>query len=127
MSTVIPTFEMYNGNNQLYSRPLPMIIIQANPFNEVARKHIEKQTGLAFEEKPWHQWEAQPTSYDQYMRLFLTYNFKTRYYNNWQYNNTLVLRFDHHHGFDVTSICYDCIQHNHIRVNDLRPGDRLKC
>lgn len=127
MSTQIPTFEMYNGNDQLYSRPLPKIIINTKSFTDAARKHVAKQTGLEFTEKPWNCWEAQPTSFEQYMKLFLTYNFKTRYYNNWNDKNTLYLRFDHHHGFDVTSICKSCVEHNHIRVHGLEDGDRLAC
>lgn len=126
METQIPTFEMYNGNGQLYSRQLPKIIIQGK-INDVALAHLEKQTGLTFTKDHWGHYHAQPTSYDQYMRLFLTYNFKTRYYNNWDQNNTLMMRFDHHHGFDVSSVCYDCVKHNHIHLGDLKPGDRLAC
>lgn len=127
METVsLPTFEMFNGNNQLYTRELPKIIIQGT-INDVALAHLERQTGLSFTKDHWGHLHAQPISFDQYMRVFLTYNFKTRYYNNNNYRNTLVLRFDHHHGFDVTSICKACVDHNHIHVPDLGADDRLAC
>lgn len=120
------TFKMFNGNGQEYTRTLPKILIQTKEINDVALMHITKQTGLTLT-KTGVGYEAQPESFDQYMKLFLTYNFKTRYYNNWNYSNTLVLKFDHHVGFQVDSICYMCCVENNISTNGLAPHERLMC
>jgi hypothetical protein len=52
---------------------------------------------------------------------------KIRYYDNWKWRNTLILKNDHHNGFNVESICYDCVKYNNIHLGDLKPGDRLAC
>ena len=123
------TLTLINGNNQQYNIGLPKVIILAK-LNDVATEHIYKNTGLLFRESKTgmiNSIEAQPHSSEQIAKLFMTYNFKTRYYNNWDYKNTIVLKFDHHVGFDVDSICYDCCRENHINVNGLKQGDRLSC
>ena len=122
----LPTFEMFNGNGQTYTRELPLIFWQTSEINETALAHIKKQTGLLFIKTSWG-YQAQPESFDQYMRLFLTYNFKTRYYNNATHHNTLFIKSDHHVGFDVDSICYMCAKENRITTNGLAPHERLSC
>ena len=119
---------LYNGNEQQYTINLPLIKILTNDIiNPVALNHIEKNTGLKFVKDTWNNYFAQPTESNQIVRLFLTYNFKTRYYNNWDIKNTIFLKFDHHVGFDVDSICPDCIKYNHIPVNDIEKITRLAC
>lgn len=117
---------LYNGNNQPYSLNLPLIKILGY-LNDVAIAHIEKNTGLKFVKDNFDGYSAQPTESNQIVRLFLTYNFKTKYYNNWSLSNTLLLKSDHHIGFDVDSICPDCIKHNNIHVNDTDKITRLAC
>lgn len=120
------TLTMYNGNDQLMVKEMPKII-HLGFINDGALAHIEKQTGLVFEKNGWDNYEAQPTDSNQIVRLLLTYNFKTRYYNNGTYHNTLMLKGDHHVGFDVDSICFDCVGRNHIVTNGLKQGDFLSC
>jgi len=120
------TLTLINGNNQPYTINLPKIIMLTKSINDTALAHITENTGLQFTFTGWG-YEAQPTNGEQIAALFLTYNFKTRYYNNAQQKNTLYLKFDHHVGFDVDSICFDCCQENHINTNGLKPGDRLAC
>jgi hypothetical protein len=119
------TITRINGNKQPYTTDLPKIIILEH-WNPVAMAHVKENTGLDFEEVHYGM-IAQPTDANQIVTLFLTYNFKTRYFNNWDAKNTLYLKSDHHIGFDVDSICYDCVQHNHITTNGLKPGDYLAC
>lgn len=38
-----------------------------------------------------------------------------------------MLKFDNHNGFNVDSICFECVKHNHINSNGLNIGDRLAC
>ena len=117
-----------NGNGQPYTTDLPKIIIFGY-FNYVALQHVKDNTGLDFAPTTWpgESYSAHPTESWQIAALFMTYNFKTRYYNNASNNNELHLRNDHHVGFDVDSICFDCVQHNHINTNGLKQGDRLAC
>lgn len=85
----LPKVEMYNGNNQLYSRPLPLITILSN-INPVALGNFETQTGLTFVGGQGNH-VAQPTSFEQITKLFLTANFSTKYYNNGYNKNVLML------------------------------------
>ena len=115
-----------NGNGQSYETNLPKIVMLVKEINDVALAHIFENTDLAFEKVAWG-YEVQPVNANQIVTLFLTYNFKTRYYNNASHENTLFLKFDHHIGFDVDSICYDCMEYNHIHTGNLIRDDRLAC
>ena len=119
------TINRINGNKQEYVTPLPTIYMLGH-MNDVALKHVTENTGLVFKETMGG-YEATPTSSNQIVTLFLTYNFKTRYFNNGSHKNMLMIKSDHHTGFDVESICYDCVKHNHIHTGGLKDGDRLAC
>jgi hypothetical protein len=119
--------ELINGNGQPYYLGLPkLVILTRHAWNDVALNHIKENTGLWFTFNGWCM-EAQPDRPDQIVKLFMTYNFKTRFYNNATHHNTLMLKSDSHVGFDVESICYDCCVENHISVNGLKPSNRLIC
>ena len=120
------TLKLTNGNGQQYTRELPRIVIMAR-FNDIARLHIEEDTGLHLKDTGWDCMEAQPETSQQIVKLFLTYNFKTQYHDNATSQNTLYLKHDHHQGFHVDSICLDCVKANHINTMNLQPGDRLAC
>lgn len=120
------TMTLINGNHQPYTIGLPKIVILTKEINDTALAHITENTGLHFERTGWG-YEAQPETALQLAALFMTYNFKTRHYNNADFKNTLMLKFDHHVGFDVDSICVDCCKHNYINTNGLEPDDRLAC
>jgi hypothetical protein len=82
----------YNGNNQYYERPLPkIIIIHGSKINDVALAHLKRNTKLDFKKSRWDHLEATPTSAKQIVTLLVTYNWKTRYYDNWDYKNELHL------------------------------------
>ena len=118
-----------NGNGQPYTLPLPKILM-IGYCNPTALKHIEENTGLKFVETGFgvkDAYTAQPENSGQIAALIMTYNFKTRYYNNADWHNTLMLKSDHHIGFDVDSICVDCCKHNYINVRGLSGDDRLSC
>lgn len=103
---------LINGNNRPYKIGLPKLFMLGR-INDVAMAHIHENTGLNFVEKTGG-YEAQPENGNQIAALLMTYNFKTRYYNNIDTKNTIFLKNDHHVGFDVDSICEDCAKHNHI-------------
>lgn len=117
------TLTLINGNGRPFNIGLPKLFMLGK-INDVALAHVKENTGLDFIEKHGG-YEAQPETGDQITALFLTYNFKTRYYNNCGTKNTLFLKSDHHIGFQVDSICMDCIKHNHITTN-MTEG-RLAC
>ncbi len=121
------TLTLINGNGKPYTLGLPKLHILDKKYNDVALAHIKKNTGLSFQVTPWGQMEAQPENALQITALLMTYNFKTRYYNNADAHNTLFLKSDHHTGFQVDSICLDCVKHNHIHAGGLVEGDRLAC
>ena len=114
-----------NGNGQQYIVDLPKIVILTKHINKVALEHIKQDTRLFFEQDSWGNYTAQPTNSNQIVTLLLTYNYKTQYHNNGSTKNTLFLKSDHHNGFEVDSICFDCCTHNGIRTNGLEQGDRL--
>lgn len=118
--------KLINGNKQQYEIGLPKLYI-IGYINDTALRHIEENTGLRFTQSHGENYEAQPTHSSQIVGLFLTYNFKTQYHNNLSNENTLFLKSDHHIGFSVDSICFDCIKHNRIIANDVKQGDRLSC
>lgn len=117
---------LINGNHRPYTLDLPKVVLLMDNINDVALAHIKENTGLEFV-KGWNRYEAQPTESKQIVALMLTYNFKTQYHNNGTVSNTIFLKSDHHVGFDVDSICYDCAAHNGIHLGGLQQGDRLAC
>jgi hypothetical protein len=121
------TITRVNGNGKDYTKNLPLLVlIDGDKINDVAMKHILENTGLRFEVKAGRA-EAQPQTAIQIAALLMTYNYKTRYYDNLTYKNTLMLKNDHHTGFDVDSICFDCCEANHINTNGLDKDSRLAC
>jgi hypothetical protein len=118
---------LINGNNQKYTVQLPKISILTDYINDTALQHVFEETGLRFTKIYLHSYEAQPENSQQIVKLFLTWNLKTQYHNNAINHNTLFLKFDHHIGFEVDSICYECVKENHIVTNGLKEGDRLAC
>ncbi len=118
------TITRINGNGKPYTVGLPKLYILGR-FNDTALEHIAENTGLRFVPAGINGLEAQPDNSQQIAALFMTYNFKTRYYDNWDAKNTIMLKSDHHTGFDVDSICFDCVKANHIHAGGLQPGDRL--
>jgi hypothetical protein len=120
------TLNLLNGNKQIMNKTLPALKILGY-MNDVAIEHIAENTGLNFIKDSWGNLEAQPTESKQIVALFMTYNFKTRYYDNWNYSNTIVLKGDHHVGFDVNSICTACASHNGINIEGLTQDSRLSC
>lgn len=120
------TVTRINGNGQAYTTGLPKLVIQEK-WNDVALEHVYANTGLLFREVYPGWLECQPWKSKQIAALFMTYNFKTQYYNNSDFKNTLMLKSDHHIGFKVNSICFECVQHNHIVTNGLNKSDRLAC
>jgi len=120
------TITRINGNRQPYTLDMPKLVIMTKEINETALAHITENTGLNFTRSAWW-YEAQPTASAQITALILTYNFKTEYHNNASDHNTLFLKFDHHVGFKLDSICVDCCKYNHIHTEGMEAGDRLAC
>lgn len=118
---------LINGNRQAITKQMPKLVMLGF-INDTALAHIKENTGLEFKPSASrYGYEAQPEVGTQIAALLMTYNFKTRYYDNWAHKNTLMLKSDHHVGFDVDSICYNCAKHNGIVTNGLLPADRLSC
>jgi len=83
---------LVNGNGQKYTLGLPQIVL-LDPINDVALKHLEENTGLKFEKTGWeHCRIAYSTNSQQIVKLFMTYNFRTKYYNNYSVKNTIFLK-----------------------------------
>ncbi len=84
--------ELINGNGREYTIDLPKVFILAKNINSAAIDHITENTGLVFE-KCNSGYEAKLESSQQFLKLFLTYNFKSRYFNNLDTKNTILLKF----------------------------------
>jgi len=122
------TITRTDGNGRKYTVDLPKInIIARHDINRVCLEHIEEDTGLAFKKNHHHIYTAQPIEHWQINTLLLTYNFKTKYYNNASNKNELYLKFCNGAGWDVDHICLDCVKENHIHTNGLEEGYRLSC
>jgi hypothetical protein len=117
-----------SGNNQPLAPALPLLLMQIGPEPESPFwEQIKRDTGLEFKLR-FHGMEAQPENPDQILKLLISVGgLKTRYCNDSYWNNVLMLKNDHHYGFDITSICYDCVKHNNLSQRGLEPGDRLAC
>ena len=119
-----------NGNEQQYTIGLPKLVL-VGEYNPVALDWIFQQTGMNFQPATntglIGDYQAQPTNAAQIVNLMLTYNFKTRYYNNGTFENTLFLKSDHHIGYDVDAVCFHCLQYNHINTRSVKPGEYLMC
>lgn len=88
----VPTFERFNGNGNLYTLHIPKITILCD-LNEYYIKDVEKQTGLKFTAS-WNGYSAQPTTFEQVVKLFVNTNFETKYYDNGTNKNELILKFN---------------------------------
>ena len=78
--TYTKTVSTYNGNGNRYTSPIPTLWI-AKFGNETARKHFEKNTGLMLTEYMGG-YKAQPKTFKQLYKAFITYNWKTTYFDN---------------------------------------------
>lgn len=118
------TITRINGNGKPYTTDLPKLVI-LDHTNETALNHITENTGLNFVKNGYDTYEAQPTNTKQVAALFMTYNFRTYYYNNASFKNTMFLKHMSKEGFSVESVCFECAKRNHINTHDLKPGDIL--
>lgn len=87
------TVSIFNGNNKRYTLGLPTLLI-AKFGNDTAKKHFQRNTGLKLVDNAYG-YKATPKSFKQIYKVFVTYNFKTTYYNNASMPNTLKLQFNH--------------------------------
>jgi len=117
-----------NGNGQKSQNNLPKVLIKAKFINDVWLDNVYKTSKLKFKKIPWDYYETQPVKSKQITQLLIACGgSKIRYYDNWDFNNTLIIKFDGHVGFDVDSICPECIKYNNIRVNMTDKTSRLCC
>ena len=66
---------LINGNGFPYEREVPKVIITSY-FNDGAFEWLRKQTGIDFERK-LDMIVGQPETWEQFSKIFLTYNFST--------------------------------------------------
>lgn len=84
---------LINGNDQSYILPLPEIHINQDNINNIALNHIFENTGLHFVRRAWS-YVCQPMESRQIVALLMSYNFKTRFFNNSTSQNELHLEFN---------------------------------
>lgn len=89
----LPDLMLINGNGQKYNVKIPSIEIKSQSLSDVALSHILENTGLNFIRNYWN-YQVQPETAEQITKLFLTYNFKTTYYNNSTHKNVIMLEFN---------------------------------
>lgn len=85
----VETITRINGNGHPYTLPLPELVIKNlnyAPFLD----ELEQVSGLRF--KPHFMgYSAQPMTHEQMSKVMLSHNFKTTFYNNSTFTNTMVL------------------------------------
>jgi hypothetical protein len=109
------TLKTYNGNGNPVVKNMPRIVIVCDSINDTALEHIAKNTDLHLSKIAFG-YECQPESSNQIVRLLATYNFKTRYFDNWDAKNTIYLKFWSRWGVD--HVCLDCLKANHEYIHD---------
>ena len=90
MAKYTGSVSVFNGNGKRYTLEVPTLLI-AKFGNETAKKHFERNTGLKLKEMA-DCYTAKPKSFKQLYKVFVTYNWKTTFYNNAMYSNTLSLK-----------------------------------
>lgn len=83
---------LINANGNPYEREIPKVVI-IGYMNEVALERLKKQTGIDFKETFTENYEGQPETWEQFSKIFLTYNFLTHSVNNFE-GNIMYLRAD---------------------------------
>lgn len=83
------TISIFNGNNKRYTLGIPELMI-SKFGNETAKNHFIRNTGLKLVDKAGY-YKAQPKTFKQLYKVFVTYNWKTTFYNNASHNNVIKL------------------------------------
>lgn len=86
------TISRFNGNGNKYTLGIPQLLIKKFG-NDGSKQYFIKQTGLKLKESAYG-YTAQPKSFKQLYKVFTTYNWKTTFYDNASYKNTLMLDFN---------------------------------
>ena len=94
MSKQKHTLTVYNGNGQPITKHPPHIFI-LDKMNDTAFAHLKHNTGLKFRKSgnSFIPYFTQADNFEQIAKLFFTYDFKTKYYDNYDFHNTLMLKF----------------------------------
>lgn len=114
-----------NGNGKVISRPLPALIIVQRTINEVVLRLIEKDTGLVFH-KGTFGYTATPYNHAQISTLLVRYNFETRYFDNNEFKNTILLKFSTEDSWKTETLCYECVKRNGLPHSGLNPEAVLR-
>ena len=83
---------LISANGQLYDRAIPKVVITTF-INDVALDNLRRQTCIDFKKDNWGNISGQPQTWEQFARIFLTYNGLTHDQNNWD-GNVMYLRGD---------------------------------
>ena len=76
---------LITANGCPYEREVPVVRI-VNHMNSVALSNLSRQTGIEFKECSGGVLEGKPQTWEQFSKIFLTYNFLTESQNNWDGN-----------------------------------------
>lgn len=90
---------LVNGNGKKYKIELPKIYILDEFINDVALDHIKENTGLNFK-NTGNGYIVRPNKCQQIAKLFMTYNFMTKYFNNIDIKNVILLEFCNDEDFN---------------------------
>ncbi len=85
------TMSTFNGNKQRITTSVPSVFIPKFG-NDIAKNHFIKNTGLKLKEYGGG-YIANPKSFKQLCKIFITCNYETTYYNNADYENTILLNY----------------------------------
>lgn len=83
---------LISGNGFPYERNIPEVRILTF-INDVALENLRRQTGIDFQKNGWGVLSGKPETWEQFAKIFLTYNWLTHDQNNWD-GNVMYLRGD---------------------------------
>lgn len=91
------TTTLIDGNGRPYERAIPKVVIHTF-INSVALDWLRQRTGIDFQKTVHDTIEGQPETWEQFAKVFLTYNFLTMDQNNCD-GNIMHLRGARHIPF----------------------------
>jgi hypothetical protein len=96
------TITRKDGNGNPYTLPIPEIRLRG--VDEKQLSEIEQKSGLKFEKMPYDEYRCQPLKMTELMSVTSYHYFDGTFYNNWDYKNTLILKWMKHGPSNIPSI-----------------------
>jgi hypothetical protein len=89
----LPKVTSVNGNDQIYTKPLPCIVINEK-LTDWHKEKIERVTGLKFESNGYNHFTMQPETHEQLNNILIAVDWSIKRYSNAMLENHLILTYN---------------------------------